>query len=97
MIKTNVDVALSIKLCILNAILSLYTIYNIYTHTYEIIGYLVCITNMSSFYRGLMIQHIKKLRSERRRNMREDNKAWHGSICIFSNMFSKEFQTFSFW
>lgn len=60
-------------------------------------GYLVCITNMSSFYRGLMIQHIKKLRSERRRNIGED-KAWHGSICIFSDTFSKEFQSLSsFW
>lgn len=32
--QTNVDVALSVKLCILNAILSLYSIYNIYIHTH---------------------------------------------------------------
>lgn len=46
-----------------------------------------------AFCRSLLIQHIKKLRSERRRNIGEDMKAWHGSICIFSDTFSKEFQT----
>lgn len=47
LVQTDVDVAWGIILHILNATLSLYTIYIIYIHIYDIMGYFVCITNTS--------------------------------------------------
>lgn len=68
--------------------------YSMYTH--DIMGSLVCTTNTSlCILSGLLIQHIKELRSKRRRSVGEDIKAWHGCICLFSSMSSKKFQAFS--
>lgn len=47
MVQTDVDVALSIELYIWNANLSLYTIYVIYVHVCDKMGYFICTTSMS--------------------------------------------------
>lgn len=52
MVQTDVDVALSIELQIWNASLSLYTIYVIYVHIYDIIGYFICITSILQRFLG---------------------------------------------